>query len=272
MKIGTQIRLLRKEKGISQDALAQQLGITCQAVSKWENGSTMPDITMLPVIARYFGVSVDYLLDYDLHNADEEIRSLCKRAFAVRGEQPAEAESILREGLRRYPNDEIILNHLVYVLDEQGKLDETVLLCKELINSTRDDEVKYDAYRILLDAYRQQGKQALLREELNAIPELYFTKLELKATLLDGDEAYEAALDQKGQSLGLAIEMLLVIVRQLHALGNDAAARQQLEMAKQIFNLAYEDNVKPKEALFVLEQLKDEIIEAEQAFFKVTLP
>lgn len=178
----------------------------------------------------------------------------------------------MREGLRRYPNDEIILNHLVYVLDEQGKLDETVLLCKELINSTRDDEVKYDAYRILLDAYRQQGKQALLREELNAIPELYFTKLELKATLLDGDEAYEAALDQKGQSLGLTIEMLLVIVRQLHALGNDAVARQQLEMAKQIFNLAYEDNVKPKEALFVLEQLKDEIIEAEQAFFKVTLP
>ena len=55
MKIGAQIRLLRKEKGISQDVLAQQLGITCQAVSKWENGSTMPDITMLPMIARYFG-------------------------------------------------------------------------------------------------------------------------------------------------------------------------------------------------------------------------
>lgn len=99
-------------------------------------------------------------------------------------------------------------------------------------------------YRILLDAYRQQGKQALLREELNAIPELYFTKLELKATLLDGDEAYEAALDQKGQSLGLAIEMLLVIVWQLHALGNDAAARQQLEMAKAIHKLPDEGDIK----------------------------
>lgn len=227
MKIGTQIRLLRKEKGVSQDALAQQLGITCQAVSKWENGSTMPDITMLPVIARYFGVSVDYLLDYDLHNADEEIRSLCKRAFAVRGERPAEAESILREGLRRYPNDEIILNHLVYVLDEQGK-------------------------------------QALLREELNAIPELYFTKLELKATLLDGDEAYEAALDQKGQSLGLAIEMLLVIVRQLHAQGNGAAARQQLEMAKKIHALLHSDTVRPQNELFDLAQLKSEIEAAEK--------
>lgn len=182
---------------------------------------------MLPVIARYFGVSVDYLLDYDLHNADEEIRSLCKRAFAVRGERPAEAESILREGLRRYPNDEIILNHLVYVLDEQGK-------------------------------------QALLREELNAIPELYFTKLELKATLLDGDEAYEAALDQKGQSLGLAIEMLLVIVRQLHAQGNGAAARQQLEMAKKIHALLHSDTVRPQNELFDLAQLKSEIEAAEK--------
>ncbi len=264
MGIGTQIRLLRKEKGISQDTLAQQLGVTYQAVSKWENGSTMPDITMLPVIARYFGVSVDYLLDYDLHNADEEIRSLCKKAFAVRGEQPAEAESILREGLRRYPNDEIILNHLVYVLDEQGKLDETELLCKELNNSTQDDEEKYEAYRILLDAYRQQGKQALLREELNAIPELYFTKLELKATLLDGDEAYEAALDQKGQSLGLAIELLLVIVRQLHAQGNDAAARQQLEMAREIYALLRSDTVRSQNELFDLAQLKSEIEAAEK--------
>lgn len=182
----------------------------------------------------------------------------------MRRERPAEAENILREGLRRYPNDEIILNHLVYVLDEQGKLDETVLLCKELINSTRDNEVKYDAYRILLDAYRQQKKQALLREELNAIPELYFTKLELKATLLDGDEACEAARDQKGQSLGLAIEMLLVIVRQLHALGNDAAARQQLEMAKQIYVLLRDDPIRPQNELFDLDQLKSEIEAAEK--------
>lgn len=54
MEIGTRIRLLRKEKGISQAALAQQLGVTYQAVSKWEKGSTMPDITMLPIIARFF--------------------------------------------------------------------------------------------------------------------------------------------------------------------------------------------------------------------------
>ena len=133
-----------------------------------------------------FTVSIDYLLDFNLHNADEQVEDLCGQAFALRKEAPAQAEEILREGLRRFPNNEIILDHLVYVLKDQGKLDETVLLCRQLIDSIRDDEIKYDAYFILLDAYKQQGNLALLREGLNAVPELYFTKLELKAPCWTG--------------------------------------------------------------------------------------
>lgn len=53
---------LRKEKGIGQQDLADVLGISFQSVSKWENGVTMPDITLLPDIAEYFNVSVDEIL------------------------------------------------------------------------------------------------------------------------------------------------------------------------------------------------------------------
>ncbi|QHQ63157.1 helix-turn-helix domain-containing protein [Anaerocolumna sedimenticola] len=53
---------LRKEKGIGQQALADVLGVSYQSVSKWETGITMPDITLLPVIAEYFNISVDELL------------------------------------------------------------------------------------------------------------------------------------------------------------------------------------------------------------------
>lgn len=230
----------------------------------------MPDITMLPIIARFFTVSIDYLLDFNLHNADEPVEDLCGQAFAPRKEAPAQAEEILREGLRRFPNNEIILDHLVYVLKDQRKLDETVLLCRQLIDSTRDDEIKYDAYFILLDAYKQQGNLALLREELNAVPELYFTRLELKATLLDVQEAYEAALDQKGQSLGMTLEMLLVIVRHLLSERNLPAARQQLEMAKKVYQLLREDTVQFRGSLFDLEQLKREIdAELKQLFKKM---
>ena len=61
MKLGENIRSLRKEKGIGQDVLAGQLGVTVQAVSKWETGGSMPDITLLPQIAQYFGVTMEEL-------------------------------------------------------------------------------------------------------------------------------------------------------------------------------------------------------------------
>lgn len=62
MKIGSNIAALRKEKGFTQEKLANELGVSAQAVSKWENDSSCPDIALLPEIAAIFGVTVDDLL------------------------------------------------------------------------------------------------------------------------------------------------------------------------------------------------------------------
>ena len=59
--IGTKIAKLRKEKELKQDELAEILGVSAQAVSKWENDVTCPDISLLPKIADTFGVSIDSL-------------------------------------------------------------------------------------------------------------------------------------------------------------------------------------------------------------------
>ncbi len=67
--IGTTIAALRREKGLTQDALAAQLGVSAQAVSKWENGLSCPDILMLPEIAEFFDVSVDALFGRESTNA-----------------------------------------------------------------------------------------------------------------------------------------------------------------------------------------------------------
>lgn len=63
MNLGTKILELRKKKNITQDELAAELGVTAAAVSKWENGYTLPDILMLCALADYFGVTTDELLD-----------------------------------------------------------------------------------------------------------------------------------------------------------------------------------------------------------------
>ena len=62
MTIGKRIGLLRRQKGMTQEELATQMGVSPQAVSKWENDQTCPDITALPKLARFLGVSVDELL------------------------------------------------------------------------------------------------------------------------------------------------------------------------------------------------------------------
>ncbi len=62
MTIGKRIAARRREKGLKQDDLAQMLGVSPQAVSKWENDQTCPDISLLPKLAEILGVSVDELL------------------------------------------------------------------------------------------------------------------------------------------------------------------------------------------------------------------
>lgn len=62
MTLGKRIAMLRKEKGMKQDTLAEVLGVSPQAVSKWENDQTCPDISLLPRLAELLGVSVDELL------------------------------------------------------------------------------------------------------------------------------------------------------------------------------------------------------------------
>ena len=63
MTIGKRIALLRKEKGLTQEELAKHMDVSPQAVSKWENDQTCPDISALPKLAKLFGVSVDELLE-----------------------------------------------------------------------------------------------------------------------------------------------------------------------------------------------------------------
>lgn len=71
IKISEMIRRLRTDKGISQEALADVCDVSMQAVSKWENGQSCPDISFLPLLAEYFGVSTDYLLTGRSHVAED---------------------------------------------------------------------------------------------------------------------------------------------------------------------------------------------------------
>lgn len=82
MNISQNIAELRKKKGITQEQLAQALNISPQAVSKWETNTSQPDIQTLPLIADFFGVSVDYLFYGQDISYDEIFDKVYKKVYA----------------------------------------------------------------------------------------------------------------------------------------------------------------------------------------------
>ena len=73
LTIGRNLKNLRKARNLTQEELAEHLGISFQAISKWERGEGYPDITMLPALARYFGVTVDELIGMNEIEAAREL-------------------------------------------------------------------------------------------------------------------------------------------------------------------------------------------------------
>ena len=76
MDIGKQIRTLRLTKGVTQEELASYLGVSCQAVSKWETQTSTPDIALLPNIAVFFGITIDELFQLPNEAEFERIENM----------------------------------------------------------------------------------------------------------------------------------------------------------------------------------------------------
>jgi len=208
MNIGNKIRELRKLRGITQEQLAESIGISFQAVSKWENNIAFPDITLAPVLASYFGVSMDELFDFNLKEIECAVENITDEAYKYRESNPSESRRILEEGLKKYPENDILLNNLLYVLNYSEKPDETISVASKLIEKTDQSDVKYDALRFLAYAYKAKGDFESAEAAIEQIPEIYFTKLTEKAYLLSGKAKFEAAEKQKWISFENLLQMM----------------------------------------------------------------
>lgn len=104
-KLGANIAALRKAKGMTQEQLAEAVGVSAPAVSKWETEKSCPDITLLCPLARALGTNVDTLLQFEEALPDETITAYMNEVVEIartRGAEPAEAR--LQELLHKYPS------------------------------------------------------------------------------------------------------------------------------------------------------------------------
>ena len=111
MRLGERIKALRQRDGRTQDSLAGALGVTAQAVSRWENGICYPDMELIPAIADCFNVSIDELFGYDherTKKADALAERIKERVARNNGRDVdiSECIAIAREALIEFPGNE----------------------------------------------------------------------------------------------------------------------------------------------------------------------
>ncbi len=200
IKIGQKIRLLRKKNDVTQDKLASALGVTPQAVSRWESEICYPDIETLPQIADFFGISMDELLCYDSVQKESKIKEyLDKVDLALERDDLAAALDILREAYAEIPSSFVIQLELAKVLSEinaQGKpkkneLVEAISLCNHILDDCTDDELRDETKKTLCDIYSHQlGNDKMALDIADRLHGMSYSKEIVKATVLTGDIAF----------------------------------------------------------------------------------
>lgn len=127
MQIGKVIRTYRKKKGLTQEEMANRLGVTTPAVNKWENGVSYPDIMLLAPIARLLDISLDTLLSFREELTTEEIQNIVYEVDSMLKEKPyEEAFEWAKEKLEEYPNCEMLILEVAVILNAWRIRDEVI--------------------------------------------------------------------------------------------------------------------------------------------------
>lgn len=194
MSIGTNIYTLRKAKKLTQAQLAEKLGVSEQAISKWENEQCAPDVSLFPVIADFFGVSIDRLFGYHQNSYEEEVKAILKAADDSGGTYHEIA--ILTEGLERYPNSPDLKTTLAFSLSMVNRMSEdenerrqavekAVKLCREVVDTCGDTRKVDDALHMLTRIYGEIGEFGKAKETIERISgESYFYRVTAMARTL----------------------------------------------------------------------------------------
>ncbi len=229
LNLGQKIRELRQRDGRTQETLAEAIGVTSQAVSRWEANGGYPDMEMIPSIAHYFGVSIDELFGYN-NERSKTIDALVEKIDAMNFQNNGvdinigECISLARNALIEFPGNEKIMLCLASVLynagyirygehhltDDEGydTLDterhrtypewkEAISLYEKLLKTMENGEPRHRVIRELTQLYLNIGEQEKALAVIETAPDIYGSRDFLKTNAACGKEraiAYGEAL------------------------------------------------------------------------------
>lgn len=181
-----EIKKLRLEKELTQERLADILSVSPQAVSRWECGTTTPDITLLPVIADYFQVTIEELLGVEQSRKEQKINQYMARFDeAMKQGNINDSIEIARAGVKDFPNNHQLLNMLMYALFVSGSSDgnipdwkeniekykyEIIELGEKILHECTDDDIRIEAKSRLGFHYCDIGEPEKGKEIFKSLP------------------------------------------------------------------------------------------------------
>lgn len=242
--MGQTIAKLRRDRNLTQEKLAEQLSVSAQAVSKWENAACYPDIDMLPRLAHFFGVSIDTLFGYTDTRArqiDETLDRIDRMNRQNNGEDVNldECIALAREAVLQYPGEERILVALASVLYNAGYVrygeyhltdadgydildtarhrayaewKEAIALYEKALRTIPAGKTRERAIRELAQLYLNTGEADRARAVVENAPDLYGTRDLLIATATDGKARAAAYGEALLRTVQLASELMVSTV------------------------------------------------------------
>ena len=160
MYLPANLKKYRIAKDLTQEEVAEFLGITAQSVSKWERGESYPDITFLPALANIFETSVDLLIGMDAIRAEETRYNIHKTAveYQKNGEYD-KAEKTYREALLTYPNMPGMILGLAGTLALKGDTEEAIELIERGLPLSANEKQKATLRAALCFLYLKAGRE-----------------------------------------------------------------------------------------------------------------
>lgn len=254
IKIGAIIKNLRTENSITQESLATAIGVTPQAISRWEAEGGYPDIELLPAIADFFSVSTDELLGYKKSERECRLADIKKQMSRLE-ETGSVKERIefARLALSKYPSDCEIKENLsscLYCLYAETKeaplLVESENLAIYIVENCKDESIRYDAINTLISIYSLTKNTAKALEMVNLLaPMKYCREFAKSCGIGDGkNEIYkQEGIDKLTDCLGVAIRNLALD----DELPNDPSTWDKkikmLELANKLYFMIYGEDL-----------------------------
>ena len=194
----SKIKSLRKSFDLTQEEFAERLGMSSQAISKWETGTAMPDISMFPILANFFGVTTDELLGVDISHRQERVDALIEQGNLLRNSERATLVEHYRNAVAEFPGEDELWFQLAWSLNwakgitrtREEDLTESIRIYKSILERTRDSELITRVHAQLVYNYRDLHDYSTALTWAEKLPPLTLNRQLVisKCALLKGTE------------------------------------------------------------------------------------